>query len=158
MAHPNIELVDYTIFKREKESILGLEFLSKEPSLTREFDINHYFKNINHKFLEMFNIIENKLKEKLPEDSYELYIKNEKNIAYKTGRRRFIKIRPRQRKLVVGFYLGDRYNDIMDKYKEFKNELRRHKSGWVYYDMFDENYIKKPIFDELLLSSYEYSN
>jgi len=158
MAHPNIELVDYTIFKHGEESILGLEYLSKESSISKEFDINHYFKNKNQKFLKIFQSIENKLKKNLPEDSYELYTKNEKNIAYKTGRRRFIKIRPRRSKLVVGFYLGDKYNDIMVQYKEYKDELRQQKSGWVYYDIYDESYANKPIFNELLLSSHEYSS
>lgn len=158
-ARPNIELVDYTVFKYESETILGLEYLSKEPSFTVEdFGIDHYFKNKNRKLRKIFDKIDKKLKEKLPEDSVELYTKNKKNIAYKTGRRRFIKIRPMSEKLVIGFYLGDKYHDFISEYEDYASVLRRHQSGWVYYDAYDESYIDKPIVNELISSSFEYSS
>jgi hypothetical protein len=156
IAHPNIELVDYKYFKLKNEEILGLEYMTKEPSVSREeFDIDYYFKGKNRKLFEIYTKIESKLKEKLPDDSFELYTLNKGNIAYRTGRRRFLRIKPQSVKLAVGFYFGDKSETIMSKYK---GRLRSHKSGWIYDDIVNSQQIDEPVFDELLLGAFEISS
>ena len=157
MAHPNIELVDYKYFKLKNEEILGLEYMTREPSASREeFDIGYYFKGKNkRKLFEVYTKIESKLNEKLPEDSYELYTLSKSSIAYRTGHRKFLRIKPQSVKLAVGFYFGDKSETIMSKYKD---RLRSHKSGWVYDDIVSPQQIDEPIFDELLLGAFEISS
>lgn len=156
MAHPNIELVDYKYFKLKNEVMLGLEYMTKEPPTNREeLSVDYYFKGKQGKLLEIYQLITEKLKEKLPEDSYELYTLSKSSIAFKTGRRKFLRIKPQSVKLAVGFYFGDKSSEITSKYK---GRIRQHKSGWIYEDITNSQQIQEPMFEELLNAAFQISS
>ena len=155
VALSNIELIDYRYFKLNEEKILGLDYVSKEPISPREeLSIDYYFKGKKKKLRELFDLVEEKLKKSLSED-IELYTRNKRSIGYKTGRRKFIAIYPLSNKLSMGFYFGDKGEEIVDKHQE---DIRPHNDGWIYYDINNENDIENAIFIDLLKGAFEYSS
>ncbi len=152
VAGPSIELIEYKYFQLGNETLLGLDWkVESDRKAREEWDLDHYFVGKAARFKDLYNKLDAKIRTMVGAE-VTLYKLNPNSIAYKTERRKFLSVRPSTTKIYINGYLGD----LKDQFKQAHGEpFRYHKSGWVFYDIHNEQDLENPALDELIELAYK---